>query len=233
MAACWGDVGLVLSMPRQGLGNAAIASIGDDEQRARFSGVWASMAITEPECGSDSAAIRTTAVLDGDEYVLNGEKIFVTAGERSDAVVVWATLDPSRGRAAIKPFVVEKSAPGVDCRAGRTQARHPRVRHRDDPLHRRPRASGESARLARRRTPTRDSPVSCRPSTTRAHSWRRWRSASRRRRSTRASAMLDEAGIAVDYDRPPAQHARRCRVHRHGGRLGGRVPDHPRSRMAR
>ena len=51
------------------------------------------MAITEPGTGSDSANIRTTAVLDGDEYVLNGEKIFVTSGERSDAVVVWATLD--------------------------------------------------------------------------------------------------------------------------------------------
>src|SRR4051794_12929596 len=113
MAACWGDVGLVLSMPRQGLGNAAIASVGDDEQRERFAGVWASMAITEPECGSDSAAIRTTAVLDGDEYVVNGEKIFVTAGSRSDAVVVWATLDPSLGRAAIRPFVVPRGMPGM------------------------------------------------------------------------------------------------------------------------
>ena len=60
------------------------------------------MAITEPNAGSDSAAIRTTARKDGDVYVLNGEKIFVTAGDRCDAVVVWATLDPSLGRAAIK-----------------------------------------------------------------------------------------------------------------------------------
>ena len=113
MEACWGDVALVLSMPRQGLGNAAIASVASDEQHARFDGLWASMAITEPGCGSDSAAIRTTAVLDGDHYVLNGEKIFVTAGARCDAVVVWATLDRSKGRAAIKSFVVEKSTPGV------------------------------------------------------------------------------------------------------------------------
>ena len=56
------------------------------------------MAITEPGTGSDSASISTTAVLDGDEYVLNGEKIFVTSGDRSDAVVVWATLDKSQGR---------------------------------------------------------------------------------------------------------------------------------------
>jgi acyl-CoA dehydrogenase len=71
------------------------------------------MAITEPQAGSDSAAIRTTARLEGDHYVLNGEKIFVTAGERADLLVVWATLDPSKGRAAIKPFVVERDNPGL------------------------------------------------------------------------------------------------------------------------
>ena len=108
-----GDVGLLLSMPRQGLGNSAIASVADDEQHARFDGRWAAMAITEPEAGSDSAAIRTTAVLDGDEYVLNGEKIYVTAGERAELVVVWATLDRSQGRGAIKSFVVERTNPGL------------------------------------------------------------------------------------------------------------------------
>ena len=113
MELCWGDVGLLLSLPRQGLGNSAIASVADDEQLERFAGKWAAMAITEPEAGSDSAAIRTTAVLDGDEYVLNGEKIYVTAGERAELVVVWATLDPSKGRAAIKSFVVERSNPGL------------------------------------------------------------------------------------------------------------------------
>ena len=110
---CWGDVGLLLSLPRQGLGNSAIASVGDPEQQERFGRLWASMAITEPDTGSDSASIRTTAVLDGDEYVLNGEKIYVTSGERSDAVVVWATLDQSLGRAAIKSFVVPKGTPGM------------------------------------------------------------------------------------------------------------------------
>jgi acyl-CoA dehydrogenase len=111
---CWGDVGLLLSMPRQGLGNAAIASVANDEQLARFAGKWAAMAITEPDTGSDSAAIRTTAVPDGDDYLLNGEKIFVTSGERADAVVVWATLDRDKGRAAIKSFVVEKGTPGFE-----------------------------------------------------------------------------------------------------------------------
>ncbi len=110
---CWGDVALLLSMPRQGLGNAAIASVANDEQLERFKGTWSAMAITEPEFGSDSAAVSTTAELDGDEYVLNGEKIFVTSGDRADSVVVWATLDKSVGRAAIKSFVVEKSRPGI------------------------------------------------------------------------------------------------------------------------
>jgi len=110
---CWGDTGLLLTMPRQGLGNSAIASVANDEQLERFAGKWASMAITEPSFGSDSAAISTTAILDGDEYVINGEKIFVTSGERSDCIVVWATLDKSLGRAAIKSFVVEKGTPGV------------------------------------------------------------------------------------------------------------------------
>jgi acyl-CoA dehydrogenase len=113
MEMCWGDVGLLLSMPRQGLGNSAIASVADDEQLERFDGVWASMAITEPGTGSDSANITTTARLDGDHYVIDGEKIFVTAGDRSDAVVVWATLDRSLGRAAIKSFVVPKGTPGM------------------------------------------------------------------------------------------------------------------------
>ncbi|WP_110241420.1 acyl-CoA dehydrogenase family protein [Nocardioides gilvus] len=110
---CWGDTALLLSMPRQGLGNAAIASVANDEQKERFKSVWASMAITEPSMGSDSAALTTTSVKDGDHYVINGEKIYVTSGERSDAVVVWATLDKAAGRAAIKSFVVEKGTPGM------------------------------------------------------------------------------------------------------------------------
>ena len=110
---CYGDTGLLLSMPRQGLGNSAIAAVANDEQLERFKGTWAAMAITEPGCGSDSAAIRTTAVKDGDDYILNGEKIFVTSGERADAVVVWASLDKKSGRAAIKSFVVPKGTAGM------------------------------------------------------------------------------------------------------------------------
>jgi acyl-CoA dehydrogenase len=121
----WGDAGLYLSIPNPGLGGAAVAAAGTAEQRQRFlarfhSGdpKWAAMAITEPGCGSDSAAITSTAVRDGDQWVLNGTKIFCTSGQRalekSDGfVVVWATVDKSAGRAGIKAFVVEAGTPGV------------------------------------------------------------------------------------------------------------------------
>jgi acyl-CoA dehydrogenase len=121
----WGDAGLYLSIPNAGLGGAAVAAAGTPEQRKRFLGrfqegkpKWAAMAITEPGAGSDSAAITSTAVRDGDHWVLNGTKIFCTSGERalnkSDGfVVVWATVDKSAGRAGIKAFIVEAGTPGI------------------------------------------------------------------------------------------------------------------------
>lgn len=111
---CWGDVGLFLGMPGSGLGNAAINAVGTPEQREKYAKSYAAMCITEPGTGSDSANISTTAVADGDEWILNGEKIYVTDGERSDTLVVWATLDKSLGKAAIKSFIVEKGTPGCE-----------------------------------------------------------------------------------------------------------------------
>lgn len=108
----YGDAGLMLSIPGRGLGNAAIAAVATEEQKARFGDKWAAMAITEPASGSDSGSITTTAVLDGDEWVLNGEKIFVTCADRCEVVVVWATVDPDAGKSGIKSFVVEKGTPG-------------------------------------------------------------------------------------------------------------------------
>jgi len=110
----WGCTGLMLAIPGQGLGNAAIASVATEEQKERFGKVFASMAITEPGTGSDSANICTTATLDGDEWVINGEKIFVTDGSRCSHIVVWATLDKSVGKAAIKSFVVPRENQGVE-----------------------------------------------------------------------------------------------------------------------
>jgi len=121
----WGDAGLYLCTPNPGLGGAAVSAAGTPEQRERFlkrfgegEPKWAAMAITEAGAGSDSAAIAMTAVRDGDEWVLNGEKIFCTAGmmavqESEGFVVVWATLDRSAGRAGIKAFVVEHHTPGM------------------------------------------------------------------------------------------------------------------------
>jgi acyl-CoA dehydrogenase len=121
----WGDAGIYLCGPGAGLGGAAIEATGTKEQKERFLArfregkpKWASMAMTEPQCGSDTAAIRTSAVRDGDQWVLNGEKIFVTSGHKSlidseGLCVIWATVDPSAGRAGIKSFVVEAGTPGL------------------------------------------------------------------------------------------------------------------------
>ena len=126
-ALSWGDAGVYLCIPGGMLGGEAIKAVGTIDQKRRFmkrftegEPKWAAMAITEPGAGSDSAAITTSARLDEEtnEWVLNGDKIFVTSGlmaaQESDGfVVVWATLDPSAGRAGIKSFVVEAGTPGM------------------------------------------------------------------------------------------------------------------------
>jgi acyl-CoA dehydrogenase len=112
--SCMGDPMIAQSVAGFGLGNAAIGAVATPEQRARFGQLFCSMAITEPGFGSDTSAVSTTAKLDPatNEWILNGEKIFVTSGQRCEAIVAWATLDKSKGRAAIKSFVVEKTRPG-------------------------------------------------------------------------------------------------------------------------
>src|SRR6202521_3870536 len=122
---CWGDAGLLLSIPNPGLGGAAVMAAGTPQQKERFlkrfregKPKWAAMAITEPGCGSDSAAVTTTATRIGDDWLINGTKIFCTAGEmaaeKSEGfVVVWATVDKTAGRRGIKPFVVEHNTPAM------------------------------------------------------------------------------------------------------------------------
>ena len=112
--ASWGDYSVRMREDSGGLGNAALRASGTPEQIERWKDKRLAMAITEPSCGSDSKAIQTTAVLDGDEWIINGEKIFVTTGCRADGVVVWATLDKSAGRAGIKSFIIMKGAPGFE-----------------------------------------------------------------------------------------------------------------------
>ena len=110
----WGDVAFMLSIPAKGWAmpqSAEWPPTSNWSAWVRTSGRrWPS---PSPGFGSDSAAVSTTATLDGDEYVINGEKIFVTAGARASHIVVWATLDKSKGRAAIKSFVVPREHPGV------------------------------------------------------------------------------------------------------------------------
>ena len=113
LEASWGDVAMLLSVPYQGLGNAAISGVATEEQLQRLGKVWAAMAITEPGFGSDSAAVSTTARLDGDEYVINGEKIFVTAGSRATPHRGVGDAGQVEGPAAIKSFIVPREHPGV------------------------------------------------------------------------------------------------------------------------
>jgi hypothetical protein len=112
-AQAWGDYSVRIRQPKGGgLGNAALRAAGTPEQVAKWQGLTLAMAITEPGCGSDPSRVQTTAVLDGDEWVINGEKIFVTTGCRAEGVVVWATIDKSAGRGGIKSFLIEKGTPG-------------------------------------------------------------------------------------------------------------------------
>jgi acyl-CoA dehydrogenase len=111
-AQTWGDYSVRMRRDKSGLGNAALRAAGTPEQIAKWQGLALAMAITEPGCGSDPSRVQTSAVLDGDEWVLNGEKIFVTTGCRAEGVVVWATIDKTAGRAGIKSFLVEKGTPG-------------------------------------------------------------------------------------------------------------------------
>jgi acyl-CoA dehydrogenase len=106
------DVGLMMTIPNSAPGNMALRGLATDEQMKKFGGKWTAFSLTEPETGSDSGSVKTTAVLDGDEWVLNGEKIFVTAADRCDNVIVFATIDKRAGKAGIKPFLVEKGTPG-------------------------------------------------------------------------------------------------------------------------
>jgi alkylation response protein AidB-like acyl-CoA dehydrogenase len=96
-----------------------IVLFGNEEQKKRFLTPLASgeklgaLAITEPEAGSDAAGIKTTAVRDGDQYVLNGTKVFTTNGGVADIYVCTAVTDPGAGHKGITDFVVEKGMPGL------------------------------------------------------------------------------------------------------------------------
>jgi butyryl-CoA dehydrogenase len=100
------------------LGTWPIAEFGSPAQKEKYlhgltSGeLLGAFALTEPGAGTDAAAGQATAVLDGDEYVLNGSKIFITNGGYADVYIVTAMTDPTSGTRGISAFIVEKDAPG-------------------------------------------------------------------------------------------------------------------------
>jgi alkylation response protein AidB-like acyl-CoA dehydrogenase len=110
--------GLILAV--QELGSLGIKLAGTEEQKQRFlprlaSGEWlAAYALTEPDSGSDSAAMRTTAVRDGDQYVVSGGKRFITNAGVASVYVVFAKTDPAQGHSGISAFVVEADTPGFE-----------------------------------------------------------------------------------------------------------------------
>jgi acyl-CoA dehydrogenase len=78
-----------------------------------ISGEWiGAIAMTEPGAGSDLQGMRTTAVVDGDDYIINGSKTFITNGWHADLVIVCAKTDPNVGAKGISLFAVETSTPG-------------------------------------------------------------------------------------------------------------------------
>jgi acyl-CoA dehydrogenase len=120
----WADASLLLSLPGPGLGAPPVRATGTAEQKRRFFGMfadmdtgplkWGAYGLTEPGAGSDVAGIRTSCRKDGKHWVLNGRKCYITNGGRAIWTVIFATVDPSQGRAGHRAFVVEKGTPGFE-----------------------------------------------------------------------------------------------------------------------
>jgi acyl-CoA dehydrogenase len=118
----WGCAGIALALQGSSLAAAGIAASGTPEQIARWVpecfGIGdeiklGAYAVTEPQAGSDVKSLRTTAKRDGDEWVLNGTKVFITNGGIADVHVVVATVDPDLGHRGQASFVVPKGIPGL------------------------------------------------------------------------------------------------------------------------
>ncbi len=118
--AYW-DRGIGVASPGVGLPEGNVLGMGTEEQKERFLSPfleldrprWACFGMTEPGAGSDAAAIQTQARRDGDGWILNGAKCFIGNASRSDWILVQATLDSTKGRAAQRAFFVEQGMPGL------------------------------------------------------------------------------------------------------------------------
>jgi alkylation response protein AidB-like acyl-CoA dehydrogenase len=121
-----------------------IVDLGTDEQKQRWLPGMASgelicaIAMTEPSGGSDLAALKTTAVRDGDDWMINGSKTFITNGYQCDLVIVAARTDPSKGPKGITLFMVERRHAGLRQRPQARQGRPGGVRHSRALLRERP-----------------------------------------------------------------------------------------------
>ncbi|WNC14569.1 acyl-CoA dehydrogenase [Brevibacillus brevis] len=110
-------VGCILSV-HTSVGTNPILYFGTDEQKRKFVSKLAAgeylgaFALTEPHAGSDASSIRTSAVRKGDEYVLNGNKVFITNGGEADTYIAFAVTDASKGTRGISAFIVERDTPG-------------------------------------------------------------------------------------------------------------------------
>ncbi|ALP93791.1 MAG: acyl-CoA dehydrogenase family protein [Clostridiales bacterium] len=112
------DAGFICSASTGEFGIEPILVAGTEEQKKYYmdfilQGGLGAFALTEPNAGSDAAATRTTAVRDGDHYILNGRKCFITSGPVANVYSVFATVDPSLGTKGISCFIVERDRPGV------------------------------------------------------------------------------------------------------------------------
>ncbi|WP_459838802.1 acyl-CoA dehydrogenase, partial [Halanaerobaculum tunisiense] len=100
------------------LGSDPIYKFGNEEQKEKYLKPLAkgekvgAFGLTEPNAGTDASSQKTTAVLDGDEYVLNGNKIFITGAGEADTFIIFAMTDPSKGTRGISGFIVEADTPG-------------------------------------------------------------------------------------------------------------------------
>ncbi len=113
-----GVVGVILSV-HTSVGTNPILNFGSQQQIEKYVPKLASgeylgaFCLTEPAAGSDAASLKTKAVLDGDDYVLNGSKVFITNGGAADTYIVFASTKPSSGSRGISAFIVEKDTPGL------------------------------------------------------------------------------------------------------------------------
>src|SRR5256714_9738926 len=115
----WGCAGMATAIVANTLGAAPLLVAGTDEQKQRFlpglaeEPILCSFALTEPNAGSDVSGIQTTAVRHGDEYVINGSKMFITNAGQAALVIVFASTDKSAGHRGLTAFIVSTETEGV------------------------------------------------------------------------------------------------------------------------